>query len=200
MRRLVVSSGLGLFLATLSSCGPPPRFQTGYATYFVDFYDPIVDWTGRPTQAYCADYLTFVGDIDTACPPYPMVWSYAQYQYMQCSYRDAYGVARYYVDYFYFWPGYIAERSCDGQPSQRPPVAIPFRNAETKLTRDADGRLVLDEPIALDPNAPVDAADLRSLLVEHVGPLPTSLPGTVGNTVRVGPARDADGTTAGTFE
>lgn len=128
-----------------SSCSNKSRFQVGYAEFWVEFADRVVDWTGRVQIAYCGRYLVFVGDIDTACSSFPMVWSYGQDAWVECTYLDSFGQRWYYTDLFYFWPGYIQEPACfDGYdfPAEDP---NPDRNQSSEIDRDETGQVLLSE-------------------------------------------------------
>ena len=204
VRRCALCAALLLASSSATSCGIPTtfRFVSGYATYFVELYDTVIDSSGQSVQAYCANYATFVGEIDTLCPSYPMIWSYAQYVWMQCSYRDATGIARYYTDSFYFPPGYIQDNACipGGLPIVEADGGTTSRTAGSELSRDAEGRVLLPGSISVDPSLVAPLATSRADLEERIGVLPGGLSSEVGAAVRVGPAHPAVADPDATFE
>lgn len=187
---------LALSLGT-SSCSSNSRFQVGYAEFWVEFYDRVVDWTGRVQTAYCGRYLVFTGDIDTACSAFPMVWSYAQNAWVECTYLDSFGQRWYYTDLFYFWPGYIQEPACfDGYDYPLAEPAPDFYQS-SELPRDEDGQIILAEIPEVSPQRELseDAVDLdavRETIRQRLGlqDLPDELPvDAPGDPVRTGEPR-----------
>ncbi|MGF1467111.1 MAG: hypothetical protein ACFCGT_13370 [Sandaracinaceae bacterium] len=171
-------------LAALSSSCSPYRYQTGYATYYIEFYDYVIDWTGQTQRALCADYVTFLGDLDTACYPYPMVYSYGQYAWMTCTYIDSQGFARTYRDYYYFTPGYIREPSCPSFPQsyEAPPPETdePELLSQSVQPRDEEAGLAL-APVQLPDGIDIEdgepsLAELRGLLPGLLSRLRTTPP------------------------
>lgn len=138
------------------------RFVRGYATFWIEFQDVVIDRFGRPQLAYCSNPLTFQGDIDTYCPSYPMVWSYGQYGTMSCVYTDAAGTPWRYNDLYYFSPGYIQEPACQpGYPysTEVDPTEV---NGMSEVERDSEGRVVAPTEVTLaEEQTPLE--ELRAL-------------------------------------
>ena len=158
------------------SCVDDGRFRVGYATFFIEFYDPVIDRFGVVQLAYCARNLTFTGDIDTSCRELPMVYSFGMNAFVTCTYRDAAGVPWSYTDLFYFWPGYIQEPACFPgylAPDEEPVMDL---TRDTMLGRDDEGRVMIDDEITLSAEQ-VDLEVLRDdLRVRTREPFPSTLP------------------------
>lgn len=169
-----------LLAASLSvgaaSCIEDSRFQVGYATFFVEFYDPVIDRFGVPQLAYCARNITFIGQIDTACVQFPMVYSFGIDEFVTCAYFDAAGVPWTYTDLFYFWPGYIQESPCFTgfeAPADEPDMDL---TRDSTLPRNDEGQVILEDDRTLSEEQ-ADLSDLRAAQFEETGEeAPTSLP------------------------
>ena len=193
-------TAVGVLIASLSfgasSCLDDSRFRVGYATFFVEFYDPVIDRFGVLQLAYCARNLTFAGQIDTACIELPMVYSFGMDAFVTCTYFDAAGVPWTYTDLFYFWPGYIQEPACfDGfdAPDDEPVMNLA---RDTTLSRDGDGRVRIEEiqeGITLSSEqASLD--DLRSEALDETVEVVDSLPDDqlADEPIRVGDTQEGD--------
>ena len=172
---------LGLTLGS-ASCSSSSRFQPGYAEFWVEFFDRVVDWTGRVQTAYCGRYLVFLGDIDTACSAYPMVWSYGQNAWVECTYLDSFGQPWYYTDLFYFWPGYIQEPACFDGYDYPVRESTPNRYQSTELERSEDREGLLSQLPGVSesfslPDADIDLEALRNSLRQRLNAAePSGLP------------------------
>ncbi|MEM8609556.1 MAG: hypothetical protein AAGF92_20810 [Myxococcota bacterium] len=191
---------VGLLVASLSvgaaSCVEDSRFRTGFATFFVEFQDLVRDRFGVLQVAYCADDITFVGDIDTSCIALPMVFSFGQNAFVPCTYIDASGVPWTYVDLFYFYPGYIQEPACSvgyETPDEEPDMDL---TRDSVLSRDADGGVLINElegqeEVELSSD-PVSVEELRAASAAETG---VTLPATLSSDeVESEPVRTGDTT------
>jgi len=159
---------------TASCSSGSSRFVRGYATYWVEFFDVVVDRFGRPQLAYCSNTVVFQGDIDTICSSLPMVWSYGQYSAMSCVYTDSLGSPWSYTDIYYFSPGYIQEAPCQSGYPYPTEVDDTGINAMTELDRDSEGRVVAPMDVTLgEDQTPLE--ELRGLR-ESREALPMDLP------------------------
>lgn len=169
-----------LVAATLTlgtaSCLDESRFQVGWATFFVEFYDPVVDRFGVPQLAYCARNLTFTGQIDTACVQLPMVYSFGMSALVSCTYLDAAGIPWTYTDLFYFWPGYIQEPACfEGfeAPTDEPDMDL---TRDSMLSRDEQGQVTIEDDRIMLSTEQASLGDLRAFQSAETGEVaPTGL-------------------------
>ena len=168
---------IALVAASASSClDDNPRFRVGWATFFVEFYDYVVDRFGVVQRAYCADNLVFTGDIDTACRQLPMVWSFGMTAPVTCTYRDAAGVRWTYEDLYYFWPGYIQEPPCFGVYDAPADAIDRDRTRDSTLERNGEGQVLISDEITLSEEQ-TDLAVLRADLASAADVVtPASLP------------------------
>jgi hypothetical protein len=160
--KAVVSAFFAVWLSMLSGCPPPSpsRFRAGYADFWVEFIDYVIDRSGRVTEAYCANLVTFYGDIDWDCARAPMVWSYDEYNWMTCSYVDYYGSLWSYEDRFYFYSGYIQEEPCY-TGYDYPDVYGQDVYAVSTLDRNKDDQFELSEHIEIDEEVTFALSELR---------------------------------------
>ncbi len=169
VRSLALTLALGSLGAGCTNSSSSPSIGTGYVNFFIEFYDPVIDSTGKLQQAYCSNVASFVGDVDFRCSFRPMVWSYGQNHWMYCTYRDFLGRPWWYSDLFYFWPGYIQEPACfDDYDYPDPPPNMSLTE-DSVLNRDATGRLILGDSVTLiDQSVALDTVlELRPLLAEN---------------------------------
>lgn len=153
-------------------------YATGSAEYWVEVEETIYDEYGYSTTAFCADYVTFTGYIDDRCARLPMVHSFARNAWLTCSYVDYWGDTYYYDEQFYFGAGFIAEYDCYNDPyyygsqassddlEQELEVVQAKAAAESTLSRDAEGRLVIDKSLGADVQA--SRVELRAKVIEKL--------------------------------
>ena len=194
---LLMSVGVGM-VSCGSSSSNSGRFYVGYATYWIEFYDYVIDWTGRTQRTYCSDYLTFTGDIDGLCAERPMVWSYGKYDWLYCVYTDSFGAPWWYYEYYYFPSGYIQEPPCkeDGLPTYEPDENPDVYQASTQSRNDAR-QIEISRDIDLgDELTPLSV--LRALFEARFGSLPEGLSADEPTIVRTSEVTEGEAPAEGT--